>query len=164
MHRTVTTATRRALGLLACMLLDGCDWPEQDSDASSSRPSEPAPPTAGMICSAALAQSGAHPQANGAFCFGVALTSSDLLRCAQTSSNETQCIDELANLAYVVSWAGSRGTVRTGQGVIGAVEQLQADSYEIELVDTQGGPTLAVGLCTFEMSVGRLIAKFCEYE
>ncbi|MET0342540.1 MAG: hypothetical protein ABW252_16160 [Polyangiales bacterium] len=157
------------LSLAACAL--GCDIdPDAETTTSSSTTTDSGTAPAGSrtlstVCALSPQLiAGAPGQVNGAFCFGVALQGGDFLRCAQRDAMFTECIDEVAGIAYVVRWAGSGGTVLdVNTARIGSLQVIGTSAYEIATVRSPGTAPVAVGQCSFEVVEGISVAKYCPY-
>ena len=99
---------------MACSL-SGCEIVDPADSDTSSASTPPRAVSSACKLSPALAAS-APAQVNGAFCFGIAADGGDFLLCAQRDGAITECIDEVAGIAYLVRWAGKRALRSTSTG------------------------------------------------
>jgi hypothetical protein len=156
--------------LLAASLV-GCEIDPADQPGARTPSPMPTPPgttrPVSDVCNVSpLLGAGISAQIGGAFCVGVALTNSDLLRCAPAAvaANVVECIDEAGGFAYFVRWAGQSGTIfdASGQLALGGVRTLASGRFEITAGSAQSA-ALPAGVCTLGVEAGASYAQFCPY-
>lgn len=157
-----------AVCTLACAL-GGCDIvePAEPSGTTTTGGAATAPPrTVSTVCNRSPSVLGAAPyQVNGAFCFGVSQGSSDALTCLQRSATQSECVDELANVAYVVRWAGNDGSVFSYDGTqaLGTLRVAGPSTFEVSVVPNPTVAARAIGLCSMTVEGSISVAKYCPY-